>query len=192
MRMFSDCSAMQTVADESQLITRARMGDDTAFAALAGAYRRLIHWHVSHSASDIASAYRDDLFQEGLVGLLGAVRTYDGVSSAFATYASSCISHSVISAARRYRKQQNGQTVPFDETELGSSQSPESDFLDRESISVLYERIFSQLSAYESAVFELYLSDRSYAEIARVMHKSEKSIANAICRIRKKLKTLLA
>ena len=192
MRMLSDCGALQTSADESQLIKRARLGDDAAFAELAGAYRRLIHWHVSRSASDIASAYRDDLFQEGLVGLLSAVRTYDGVTSAFATYASTRISHSVISAARRYRKQAGGETVSLDGTELGSSQSPESDFLDRESSSVLYERIFSELSAYEGAVFELYLSDRSYAEIARVMHKSEKSIANAICRIRKKLKALLA
>ncbi len=192
MRMLSDCGALQTSADESQLITRARLGDDIAFAALVKAYRRLIHWHVSRSASDIAAAYRDDLFQEGLVGLLSAVRTYDGVTSAFATYASSCISHSVISAARRYRKQAGCETVSLEETELGSSQSPESDFLDRESSSVLYERIFSELSAYESAVFELYLSDRSYAEIARVMDKSEKSIANAICRIRKKLKALLA
>ena len=190
--MFSDCNALQSCTDESQLITRARMGDDTAFAALADAYKRLIYWHVSRSASDIAAAYKDDLFQEGLLGLLGAVRTYDGMSSAFATYASSCISHSVISAARRYRNQQNNSTVPLDETDLGATQSPESDFLDRESIAVLYERIFSQLSAYESAVFEMYLSECSYAEIACAMHKSEKSIANAICRIRKKLKTLLA
>lgn len=192
MRMLSECGALQTSADESQLITRARLGDDAAFAALAAAYRRLIFWHVSRSASDIAATYRDDLFQEGLVGLLSAVRTYDGVSSAFATYASSCISHSVISAARRYRKQSGCETVPLEETELGSSQSPESDFLDRESSSVLYERIFSELSAYEGTVFELYLSDRSYAEIARTVGKSEKSIANAICRIRKKLKVLLA
>jgi len=192
LRMFSDCGALQISADESQLITRARLGDDVAFAALVGEYRRLIHWHVSHSASDIAAKYRDDLFQEGLVGLLGAVRTYDGVSSVFKTYASSCISNSVVGAARRYRKQDGGETVPLDETELASWQSPESDFLDRESSSILYERIFSELSAYESAVFELYLSDRSYAEIARVMHKSEKSIANAICRIRKKLRELLA
>lgn len=190
--MLSDCGAVQSPADESQLITRARMGDDAAFAALVESYKRLIYWHVSRSASDLSATYGEDLFQEGLVGLLGAVRTYDGVTSAFATYASSCISHSVISAARRYRKQHNGDTVPLDETELSSWQSPESDFLDRESISVLYERVFSGLSKYEKAVFELYLSDRSYAEIARAMHRNEKSIANAICRIRKKLKTLLA
>lgn len=190
MKMFSDSGIGQAVADEARLIARARLGDGEAFAALVDSYKRLVYWHISHSASFVSSADEEDLYQEGLVGLLKAVRTYDGVSSAFATYASSCICHSVISAARRLRKQ-NGDVVPLDDTELVSGSSPESDLLDRESISLLYERVFSQLSGYERSVFELYLSDRSYADIARVMGKTEKSIANAICRIRRKLKKLL-
>jgi RNA polymerase sporulation-specific sigma factor len=184
--MFSDSGIGQAVADEARLIARARLGDGEAFAALVDSYKRLVYWHISHSASFVSAADEEDLYQEGLVGLLKAVRTYDGVSSAFATYASSCICHSVISAARRLRKQ-NGDVVPLDDTELVSGSSPESDLLDRESISLLYERVFSQLSGYERSVFELYLSDRSYADIARVMGKTEKSIANAICRIRRKL-----
>ena len=190
MKMFSDSGIGQAVADEARLIARARLGDGEAFAALVDSYKRLVYWHISHSASFISAADEEDLYQEGLVGLLKAVRTYDGVSSAFATYASSCICHSVISAARRLRKQ-NGDMVPLDDTELVSGSSPESDLLDRESISLLYERVFSRLSGYERSVFELYLSDRSYADIARVMGKTEKSIANAICRIRRKLKKLL-
>jgi len=190
LKMFSDSGIGQPVADEARLIARARLGDGEAFAALVESYKRLVYWHISHSASFVSAADEEDLFQEGLVGLLKAVRTYDGVSSAFATYASSCICHSVISAARRLRKQ-NGDAVPLDETELVSGNSPESDFLDRESISLLYERVFSELSKYERSVFELYLSDRSYADIARLVGKSEKSIANAICRIRRKLKKLL-
>ena len=190
MKMFSDSGIGQAVADEARLIARARLGDGEAFAALVDSYKRLVYWHISHSASFVSAADEEDLYQEGLVGLLKAVRTYDGVSSAFATYASSCICHSVISAARRLRKQ-NGDVVPLDDTELVSGSSPESDLLDRESISLLYERVFSRLSGYERSVFELYLSDRSYADIARVMGKTEKSIANAICRIRRKLKNLL-
>ena len=190
MKMFSDSGIGQAVADEARLIARARLGDGEAFAALVDSYKRLVYWHISHSASFVSAADEEDLYQEGLVGLLKAVRTYDGVSSAFATYASSCICHSVISAARRLRKQ-NGDVVPLDDTELVSGSSPESDLLDRESFSLLYERVFSQLSGYERSVFELYLSDRSYADIARVMGKTEKSIANAICRIRRKLKKLL-
>ena len=189
--MSSDYKTDQASQDEARLIARARTGDSEAFAALVESYKRLIYWHISHSASTVPDSDVEDLFQEGLVGLFKAVRTYDGVSSAFATYASSCISHSVISAVRRYRKQ-NGDFVPLDETDLVSGHSPESEILDRESSSLLYERVFSILSRYERSVFELYLTDHSYAEIARSVGKSEKSIANAVCRIRKKLRDLLS
>lgn len=177
---------------ETQLIDRARAGDNEAFASLVDAYRRLVYWHVLRSGASASGVDEEDLFQEGLVGLLKAVRTYDGVSSAFSTYASACVGHSVISAVRRYRVQ-NYSSVPLEETEteLISGSSPESEFLDRESSSLLYERVLSELSAYERTVFELYLSDLSYAEIAARIGKSEKSIANALCRIRLKLKALL-
>ena len=187
--MCSDYKTDQALQDEAGLIARARVGDGEAFALLVESYKRLIYWHISHSASSVPDA--EDLFQEGLVGLFKAVRTYDGVSSAFATYASSCISHSIISAVRRYHKM-SGDFVPLDETDLVSGHSPESEILDRESSSLLYERVFSILSDYERTVFELFLTDCSYAEIARSVGKSEKSIANAICRIRKKLRDLLS
>ncbi len=177
---------------EAELISLARAGDDEAFASLADAYRRLVYWHVLRSGASVSGADEEDLFQEGLVGLLKAVRTYDGVSSAFSTYASACVGHSVISAARRYRVQDRV-SVPLEETEaeLISGSSPESDFLDRESSSLLYERVLSELSEYEQTVFESYLSDQSYAEIAAKLGKSEKSVANALCRIRLKLRNLL-
>lgn len=181
-------------ASEAALVSRARAGDSEAFAALAASYRRLVYWHVSRSVS-VPEADKEDLFQEGLVGLLKAVRTYDGVSSAFSTYASSCIGHSVISAVRRYRRQ-NAASVSLDETAqetaLGEASSPESELIDRESSALLYARVLSGLSSFERAVFEPYLSGHSYAEIARRTGKTEKSVANAICRARRKLRLLLA
>lgn len=179
------------------MLSRARAGDSDAFAALAASYRRLVYWHVSRSVSGSENAWTnsDDLFQEGLVGLLKAVRTYDGVSSAFSTYASSCIGHSVLSAVRRYRRQ-SAVSVPLDETAqdtaVASVSSPESELVDRESSALLYARVLSGLSPFERAVFELYLSDYSYAEIASRIGKPEKSIANAICRARRKLRAMLA
>lgn len=199
MNTLPECKTEQTASQpssteavrESQLLALARAGDEEAFASLVSLYRRLLYWHSSRSAVELPGVEAEDLFQEGLVGLLKAVRTYDGVSSAFSTYASSCIRHSVISAVRRYQKQ-NGVSIPLEETDLVSDRSPEGDFIDRESGALLYERVFSGLSAYEKQVFELYLSERSYAEIASCLGKQEKSIANAVCRIRKKLKAMLS
>lgn len=182
---------------EAALVSRARGGDSEAFAALAASYRRLVYWHVSRSVTGSENPWinSDDLFQEGLVGLLKAVRTYDGVSSSFSTYASTCIGNSVISAVRRYRRQSAG-SVPLDERAqdeaIGSVSSPESDLIDRESSALLYARVLSGLSSFERSVFELYLSDHSYEEIAHRVGKPEKSVANAICRARRKLRAMLA
>lgn len=184
-------------AAEAALLSRARAGDSEAFATLAASYRRLVYWHVSRSVSGAENPWTnsDDLFQEGLVGLLKAVRTYDGVSSAFSTYASSCIGHSVVSAVRRYRRQ-SAASLPLDDTgwdaAAGSASSPETELIDRESSTLLYARVLSGLSAFERAVFELYLSDYSYAEIASRVGKPEKSVANAISRARRKLRAMLA
>lgn len=186
----SDCKPAGR-PEENVLVALAKEGDERAFGALVASYKQLIHWHINRSVN--AKDDREDFFQEGLLGLLKAVRTYDGSSSAFATYASACIRHSIISAVRRYRDQ-NGFSVSLDERQDGlvSENSPESDFIDRESSSILYDRVFSELSAFEKSVFELYLSDFSYAQIAQKLGRDEKSIANAICRIRRKLKGLLS
>lgn len=187
----SDCR-VTAPEEETLLIQKAREGSESAFVALVSVYRRLIDLHIRRSALSLPKTEAEDLFQEGLVGLLKAVRTYDGCSSSFATYASSCIGHSIISAVRRYRKQNHLSVSLEDEAiDLISDSSPESEFLDRESSSVLYDRVFSELSRYEKSVFELFLSDQSYAEIAQRLGRSEKSIANAICRIRRKLKEML-
>lgn len=175
---------------ESSLLSRARAGDGEAFTALVALYRRMVYWHISRVAASGICAEPEDLFQEGLVGLLKAVRTYDGVSASFSTYASVCIHHSIASAVRKSCKQERI-SVPLDEAELVSDRSPEGEVLDRESGSLLYERVLSELSPYERVVFELYLSDLPYAQIARRLGKQEKSIANAVCRIRRKLKALL-
>ena len=184
-------------AAEAALLSRAREGDGEAFAILAASYRRLVYWHVSRSLSGAENPWTnsDDLFQEGLVGLLKAVRTYDGVSSAFSTYASSCIGNSVISAVRRYRRQ-SAVSIPLEETDqdlvAGAASSPETELIDRESSALLYARVLSGLSAFERTVFELYLADHSYGEIASRVGKPEKSVANAISRARRKLRAMLA
>lgn len=176
--------------DESELVASARMGDERAFSLLAESYRRVLDWHIRHL--DAPDSMYDDLFQEGLLGLFRAVRSYDGKSSSFSTFASFCIKNSIISAVRRYSKQ-DIRTVPLpDSTGIEHSvPSVEQQILDEERASVLYDRVFSALSDYEKQVFELYLSDLSHDSIAFITGKSVRSTSNAIYRIRQKLKKLV-
>ena len=131
--------------------------------------------------------------QEALIGLLRAVRTYDESSASFKTYASSCIRNALVSALRKESRRLTSNPVSWDAAaeDLPSGETPESALIDRESSSILYNKIFSVLSAFEKNVFHCYLANMSYAEIAALLDKDEKSIANAITRIRRKLHTIL-
>lgn len=174
---------------ENMLIDSAKQGDARAFELLAQKYKRLLEWYVRQLKLPVSE--NDDFIQEGLIGLLKAVRTYDNRSSSFVTYASVCIKSNIISAVRKFNKHYNT-LVPyddnFDDNITNVSGSPESDFIDRESVKLIYNKVNSVLSEYELAVFEMYLSDMSYGDMSKKLGKDPKSIGNAVCRIKKKLK----
>ena len=174
---------------ENMLIDSAKQGDARAFELLAVKYKKLLEWYVKQLRIPVSET--DDFIQEGLIGLLKAIRTYDGKSSSFVTYASVCIKSNIISAVRKFNRHYNT-LVPYDDnlddTVIDVSGSPESDFIDKESVRIIYNKVFSVLSQYELEVFEMYLSDMSYGDMSRKLGKDPKSIGNAVFRIRKKLK----
>ena len=146
----------------------------------------------------------DDLIQEGMVGLLAAIREYDSSKAAvFRTYAEVCIKNrlfSVIKAAARDKHTPLNNSVSF-ETPLFSGngdrfayhapgrqvEDPEEIFLSRESFRERMETLMGQLSGFEASVLRLYLNGLSYSEIAAEVNKSPKSVDNAVQRIRRKL-----
>ena len=178
-------------AVEEALIASAKSGDQMAFETLVGSYERLLKFHIRSLGPD-PSMY-DDLYQEGLIGLLKAVRSYDGKSSSFATFASLCVRNSIISGVRKYSNQ-TAKTVKLPDypTEDETAPSAEDVILDSLRVKTLYKKVYSVLSPFERTVFEMYLSDMSYETIAFVTGKSVKSATNAVFRIRTKLAKLLA
>ncbi|MDD4164904.1 MAG: sigma-70 family RNA polymerase sigma factor [Eubacteriales bacterium] len=174
---------------EKILIDSAKQGDARAFEVLAGRYKRLLEWYVRQLRLPVSET--EDFLQEGLIGLLKAVRTYDGKSSSFNTYASVCIRRNIISAVRKFNKNYNT-LVPYedniDDKSQTTSSSPESDFINRESVKILYDKVSSVLSKYELIVFDMYLSDMSYGDMSKKLDRQPKSVSNAVYRIRKKLK----
>ena len=177
--------------EERALVASAKSGNDEAFKLLVDRYNGLLINFVM-SLSVPKSEY-EDLMQEALIGLLRAVRTYDGVSSKFSTYVSTCVRNSVVSGLRKYGKYENEVISEDIEALVGvaDSNTPELLSLDRESTGQLYDKVFSVLSKFEAAVFELYLAEIPYADIAKRLNKNEKSVDNAIQRIKAKLKKLV-
>ncbi len=175
---------------EADLIASAKSGDDNAFATLADSYKRVVD--IQLCLCNPPAYMKDDLFQEGLIGLFKAVKTYDGKSAAFVTYATACIRNNILSGIRKL----SGQNALSAQTSAEYSQeqtvpSAEDVLIDGVRARALYETVCKALSSYEKLVFDMYLSDLSYEEIAFITKKSVKSTSNAVYRIRTKLKRIV-
>ena len=135
----------------------------------------------------LAGAEESDLIQEGLIGLLGAIRSYDPEKEAgFPAYASLCIRRHMITAVRRANASKNAplnDALPLlEHAEERADSDPEDVYLGKERMQTLLE----QLSGFEQQVLQLYLEGYSGSEIALTLHRPTKSVDNAIQRIRSK------
>lgn len=187
--MPSETPANKIAASEEALIASAKSGDERAFELLARSYKRVLDFHIRHFEPD-PSVY-DDLFQEGLIGLLKAVRSYDGKSSSFATFASLCVKNSIISGVRKISAQTSKTVTADDLFDDETAPSAEEVHLDSVRVQLLYNKVYEALSPYEKTVFDMYLSDMPYENIAFVTGKSVKSTSNAVYRIRNKLRQIV-
>lgn len=193
-----------SILSDQALQALAAAGDSGAEEALAERYVRSVR--ICARPLFLAGGDSEDLIQEGMLGLLSAIRQYDPSANVpFKTYAELCINRRLYSAVRsatrlKHLPLNNG--VPLDsilseESQPQATNYPEANrriteeqVLARESEKELHS-VFSQyLSSFEAKVLQLYLSGLSYAEMAAQTHKSEKSIDNAVQRIRRKLARL--
>lgn len=183
---------------DAQLSQRIREGEEPSFDELALRYSSLIRKK--------ACAFRkmglepDDLFQEGTLGLLNAALAYRETGEAsFATYAGLCIERRMLGAYRSAARQKH---IPLNsfislnnensdiENQFTSAQQidPETLVINREDFKLIQRRIEEALSGLEFKVLVLYLSGRTYEEIARRLGVTVKSVDNSLQRIRRKLR----
>ena len=199
--MKADHTRQSERADEA-LCTLAASGDRIAEEALVMRYHRLVR--ICARPYFLAGGDSEDLIQEGMVGLLAAIREYDsGKAASFRTFAEVCIKNrliSVIKAAARDKHIPLNNYVSF-ETPLFSGngdhyaygaadqlqEDPEAILLGREAFQERMRALEGQLSGFEASVLRLYLNGLSYSEIAAEVNKSPKSVDNAVQRIRRKL-----
>ncbi len=149
---------------------------------------------------------REDLIQEGMIGLYRAIRSYrSDVGAHFSTFARRCIlaqMYNAITMANRKKNLPMREYVSFDSPEFlhqaeNSSfpgygpGNPEQICIAEEEAKQLQERLMARLSSFEQQVFGDYIAGMHYTDIATKMGKSSKSIDNAIQRIRSKMRTIL-
>lgn len=136
---------------------------------------------------------KEDIYQESVVAFLRALHSYDeNREVGFRTFASVCIRNHIASILRNGQRSKNSAMVdyiPIEEIDLISKSEPESDWIEKEAFFNMKKRINALLSEFEMEVLKLYLSGLSYKEIGKKLGKSEKSVGNALSRVRKKLRT---
>ena len=190
---------IRLLSDE-ELSTRAAAGDRMAEEALVTRYHRLVRRCARPYF--LVGGDSEDLTQEGMVGLIKAVREYDADKAAtFRTYAEICIRnrlYSVLRAAAREKHQVLNQSISLDTPDFDSNsytsgtnhleqRNPEDDVIDREHTAALLSGVRKQLSEFEAKILEYYLDGLSCREIAETVGKPPKSVDNAVQRIRRKV-----
>ena len=151
----------------------------------------------------LAGGDSEDLIQEGMLGLLSAIRTYNPDKGAkFTTYAEFCIRRRIYSAIKLASGNKHTplnsyislESSQFDESDAQSAyflRAPEDRIIAREQAGEVEKLLYGALSRFESGVLELYLDGMSYKDMAAKLGKSDKSVDNAVQRIRKKLSQIL-
>lgn len=182
-----------SVFSDNELVALVREGDSNAVDMLISKYKSTVSYYADKFFSDLLTF--DDWYQEGMIGLFFAIRTYraDGGAS-FATYASVCIKNRLSSCLKKLTNTKNPPSdviVPFDETLNISVNSVEDDYIATEDSKSFDDLILNQLSKTEQSVMKYYLAGFNYTEISKLLNISVKSVDNAIFRAKNKLKKQL-
>ncbi len=182
---------------DEQLLELLKQGRMDAEEALVERYVRLVR--ICSRPLFLAGGDSEDLLQEGMLGLLSAIREYEeDKQCSFKTFAEVCIRnriHSAIRSAARKKHAPLNDGVPLDVlSDESKSQGPqylqrdpEEQVLARESADEFISTYSRCLSKFESQILVLYLSGLSYQEIGKELSRDTKAVDNAVQRIRRKL-----
>ena len=200
--MFDSCaesSCGQSSAPDEELCRRAASGDRQAEETLVRRHYRLVR--SCARPFFLAGWDSEDLIQEGMLGLLKAIREYKPDRDAsFRTFAEICVRSRLASLLRdsvRDKRKASTQSVSLNSPGFDSDsnamfapmvqRNPEEFLIDREHTAALLSGVRKQLSEFEAVILGYYLDGLSCREIAAAVGKTPKSVDNAVQRIRRKV-----
>ncbi|MCR4892113.1 MAG: sigma-70 family RNA polymerase sigma factor [Lachnospiraceae bacterium] len=192
-----------TMTDE-ELVAAFRNGETGALDCLMERYKDLVR--MKANTFNMLGGEKEDLIQEGMIGLYRAIQEYDCRKDAgFSTFCQLVVQRKLYSAVRSSRTQK--QTPLNSYISLNKERENEEDGLavvlpvqgpgpeelaiGKEEAERIQELIKDNFSPMEKDVFELLIIGMENSEIAKVLGKPEKSVENALYRLRNKLKGYL-
>ncbi|MET4561696.1 RNA polymerase sporulation sigma factor SigH [Lysinibacillus parviboronicapiens] len=189
--------------NDEELIEMVHQGNTDALDFLITKYRLLVR--AKARSYFLIGADKEDIVQEGMIGLYKAIRDFKGDKLAsFRAFAELCITRQIITAIKTATRQKH---IPlnsyvsldkpiFDEESdrtlmdvlTGAiMDDPEELMIHREEFGYLEEKMSEILSELELQVLALYLDGQSYHEISAKLNRHVKSIDNALQRVKRKL-----
>ena len=196
-------NAADGLSDE-QLVKMAQSGDSDAMESIILRYRNMVN--------AVASKYyavgfdREDIIQEGMIGLYNAVLDYNPEKNLFKAFAGLCITRRIITLIKFSARQKHiplnssvslnsavseeSDTYLADILEASDSTNPEKLVISKEAYNGYTKKIQSLLSPFELQVLMCCMDGLSYKDISAKLKKDIKAIDNAIQRIRKKLEAV--
>jgi RNA polymerase sporulation-specific sigma factor len=202
-----DMLDFKTMGDED-VVELAKSNNPLALEYLISKYKNFVRSKAR--SYFLIGADRDDIIQEGMIGLYKAIRDYEkGKLASFKSFAEICIKRQMITAIKSATRQKHvplnsyvslNKPVYEEETDRmlidvlseRDALDPMELFIGREDLNTMENKIEELLSELEMEVLMAYIDGKSYQEIAEELHRDVKSIDNALQRVKKKLERYLA
>lgn len=189
--------------NDETLVEISKRGDGYATEILMEKYRNFVR--AKSRTYFLIGADKEDIIQEGMIGLYKAIRDYNpNAQASFKSFAELCITRQIITAIKTATRQkhiplnsyvslskplydEDNERVMLDTIMEYKKLDPQEIVIDKERFYSIEEKLSVILSKLELKVLNQYLEGKSYTEIALHIKRSEKSIDNALQRIKKKI-----
>ncbi|WP_083521166.1 RNA polymerase sporulation sigma factor SigH [Alicyclobacillus kakegawensis] len=193
---------------DEELVAAVHRGDNAALEFLVHKYRNFVR--AKARSYFLIGADREDIVQEGMIGLFKSVRDYrEDKLTSFKAFAELCITRQIITAIKTATRQkhiplnsyvsldkpiydEDSDRTLLDVLSTVRVSDPEDMVIHQEEFDAIEVTMSELLSDLERKVLMLYLDGRSYQEIAVDLDRHVKSIDNALQRVKRKLEKYLA
>lgn len=190
---------------DEEIVLRAKGGDSLACDYIVRKYKNFVRARTK--SFYLIGAEREDVVQEGMIGLYKAIRGFDPQKKvSFKTFAELCVTRHIITAVKGSMRQKhlplnnyvslNKQTDGAETVERyhllgGGERNPEELVIDEENMRGVESCMGAVLSKFEAKVLAYHLNGVSYSHIAEIVGRDAKSVDNALQRIKRKLEKYL-
>jgi len=191
-------------AAEVSLILAAQAGDEAASSVLMSRYRSFVRCKAR--SYFLAGADRDDVIQEGMIGLYKAIRDFRADrQTSFRSFAELCVTRQLITAIKSASRQKHAPLNTYVSLHRPAAAEDEGDrvlsdilaarevcdpaevVIDAWETATIKEGFTGALSGFESDVLRLYVAGSSYSEIADELGRHAKAVDNALQRVKRKV-----